>query len=254
MRHPLGGREKLYARPALVQKIISAMERSLLMFHSSNPDATGLAKETLRQTAAPAVTPAVFDALLDEAECRGAVMRTEGEVSHPKASAGARKKEEETAEKIADVLRGATTPPEIAGLADELGIDVSVARKAVARLVQDGRIVRIDANRYYDRAVIDDYRETVRAPEAAGPPRVRPERRHGDHTQYAMPLLEYFDSTGLTRREGDLRTLASDSRPAEPFTSQGVRRVAGRGARTRPPLETARLCFAESRRSAEQKS
>ena len=89
----LSGREKLFARPALVQKIVSAMERSLLMFHSSNPDATGLAKEALRQTAAPTVAPGVFDALLDEAERRGAIMRTEGEVSHPKqAQAPARRR------------------------------------------------------------------------------------------------------------------------------------------------------------------
>ncbi len=205
----LSGREKLFARPALVQKIVSAMERSLLMFHSSNPDATGLAKETLRQTAAPTVAPGVFDALLDEAERRGAIMRTEGEVSHPKASAGARKKEEETAEKIADVLRGCTTPPEIGGIAEELGIDVSIARKAVARLVQDGRVTRIDADRYYDRAVIDNYREVVRTHLSENGPSPASDLKDamGITRKYAMPLLEHFDSTGLTRREGDLRTL-----------------------------------------------
>lgn len=206
----LAGREKLFARPALVQKTISAIERALLMFHSSNPQATGLSKAALRQNAAPNVEPAVFDTLLDEAERRGAIMRTEGEVSHPKASAGARKQEEEAAAKLLQALQAAgDTPPDLADIAEKMKIDAAVARKAAAKLVRDGSVVKIDASRYYDATVIQKYRDVVSAYIAENGPSTAADLKEamGTTRKFAMPVLEYFDNTGLTRRDGDLRSL-----------------------------------------------
>lgn len=206
----LGKRGELYVRPALLQKILSATERALLEFHSTNPQATGLSKEALRQAVAPGATASCFDALVDEAARRGAITRTEGEISHPKASAGARKLEREAADKLASALRAADgMPPDLAEIASKTKIDLNVARKAAAVLVREGRAVRIDANRYYDAEVIARYRAAIKAHIEQNGPSTAADLKEAMETtrKYAMPLLEYFDSVGFTRREGDLRRL-----------------------------------------------
>ena len=67
----------------------------------------------------------------------------------------------------------------------------------------------MEQDRYYDATVIEGYRQSIRTHL----------RQHGSANaatlkdvlgttrKYAMPLLEFFDEEGLTRREGDLRFL-----------------------------------------------
>lgn len=207
----LGESPRLYARAALVQKTVSAMERALLEFHSKNPQATGMPKETLRQTVLPQADAPRFDMLLAEAVRRGAVAFSGGEASHPKASAGARKIEEDAAEKIAAALAAAgDNPPDLGDIAEAEKIDLPVARKAAARLVDAGRAVRVSGDRFYDAAVVERHRGQVRSflEEHGSATAADLKEAMGITRKYAMPLLELFDAEGLTRRDGDLRLLA----------------------------------------------
>lgn len=209
----VGERPTLFARPSLLQKLIASLERTLLNFHTANPQATGLSKDALRQKAVPTASAACFDALLNEAVKRGAVMRTSGEVSHPKASAGARKAEREAADALATALHMAQdAPPALSDLAQKMKLDEGLARKAMALLVSEGRVARLDANRYYDAEVMQRYIEAVRSHliENGPSPAADLKEAMGLSRKYAMPLLEHFDAIGLTRREGDLRVLIGE--------------------------------------------
>ncbi|MDO4501776.1 MAG: selenocysteine-specific translation elongation factor [Coriobacteriia bacterium] len=206
----LGSAGRYLVRPALVQKTLSAIERALMDFHSKNPEATGIAKEALRQRVNDKLPKDCFDALLEEAAAREQVVQNGGEVSHPKAGAGARALEQKTAQTLAALLADAAGAPPLFGeLAAQAGASPDVARKALASLVADGRVVRVEQERYYDAAVIERYRKLIRGHL----------REHGSATaatlkdvlgttrKFAMPLLEYFDEEGLTRRDGDERLL-----------------------------------------------
>ena len=83
------------------------------------------------------------------------------------------------------------------------------ARKAAAALERDGRAVRIDSERFYDAQVVAGLREVVAGVIRANGPATAADLKDamGVSRKYAMPLLELFDATGLTRREGDLRVL-----------------------------------------------
>lgn len=206
----LEGREPLYARPALIQKAVAAVERALTGFHAADPRATGMAKDALRQAAAPAAAPAVFDALLDEAVRRGAAVRSGGEVSHPKAGAGARMAEAEAADQLSAALAAAAgMPPTLPEFCEQSGMAMPQARKAAAALERDGRAVRIDSERFYDAAVVEGYRQLVAGLIRERGPATAADLKDamGITRKYAMPLLERFDAEGLTRREGDLRVL-----------------------------------------------
>ncbi len=199
-----------YVRPALLQRILSGMEHALLEHHSSNPSSTGISKEALRQAVAPRADQACFDAVVDQAARRGAIVVSDGEISHPKAGAGAREKENAAADALMSALQDAADAPgEIDDIARSLDIDGALAGKAVTRLAREGCIVRVGANRYYDAAVIERYRAAVAAHIEANGASTAADLKEamGTTRKYAMPLLEYFDSIGFTRREGDLRTL-----------------------------------------------
>lgn len=207
----VGKTTPLYARPALLQKLTSALERAMLEFHSKNPQATGLSKKELRQKTTPAATAACFDAIVEEAARRGAIALSNGEISHPKASAGARKIESDAAEAIADALqKAAGTPPDLGALATDLGVELPVARKAVQQLERDGRIVRITGDRFYAADVIEQYRADIRAylEEHGQATAADLKDVMGTTRKYAVPILEYFDNTSFTRRVDDMRTLA----------------------------------------------
>ena len=184
--HVVGGGEVLRARPrrtttlapgtlelldalregdeAVLQKQRAAIENALLKFHAENPAATGIAKDALRQRCLPRADAGCFDALLDDAVARGAAVADGGEVSHPKAGAGARKLEEQAAEQLRETLAAAAgAPPSTGELIASSGL---VDGPATAAELKDAM---------------------------------------GTSRKYAIPLLEYFDSQAVTRREGDTR-------------------------------------------------
>lgn len=205
------GTQPLYVRPALLQKLASALERALLEFHSANPQATGLAKDELRRHVLPAASTPVFDALLDEGERRGLLVHAGGEVSHPKASAGARKREDEAAERLLALLEeSGAMPPDFAEAAARLGLEEPFVRKVANRLEKEGRAVRVEANRAYGAAAMGQLRAAVKAHLDAHGSATAADLKDamGTTRKFAMPLLEHFDETGFTRREGDARTLA----------------------------------------------
>lgn len=206
----LAGREALYAPPALIQRLVAAMERALMDFHSANPQATGMAKDALRQAATPQAAPAVFDALLAEAIRRGAAVHAGGEVSHPRAGAGARMAEAAAADELSAALAAAGgAPPTLAEFCVASGMDAVRARKAAAALEREGRAVRIDSERFYDAGVVEGLRQVVADVIRQHGPATAADLKDamGMTRKYAMPLLELFDAQGLTRREGDLRVL-----------------------------------------------
>lgn len=206
----LGAKPELYAPAPLVQKALARIEQALLNFHTANPQATGLSKEALRQQAAPAADAACFDALLGEAVHRNVAAHADGEVSHPRAGAAARAAEKSAADALEQALvEAGVTPPELESIASDLGIDPALARKAATSLARAGRIVRVDASRCYAASAIERCREAVIAHISAHGPSSAADLKEamGVTRKFAMPLLELFDNTGVTRREGDLRTL-----------------------------------------------
>ncbi len=208
------GAESWYARPALLQKAASSIERALFEFHSKNPDLTGISKEALRAQIFPEADTALFDALIAEAESRGAAVHNQGELSHPKAGAGAKMKEAKATESLFEALaKAGESPLDLPDLAKEAGLDDGMAKRAMGNLVRENRAVHVVDERYYDRAVIDRYTQAITdyLDEHGSATAAELKEAMGTSRKYAMPLLEHFDDSGLTVRDGDLRTLRKKS-------------------------------------------
>ena len=155
----------------------------------------------------PIDLPAVLDALLDDAVARGAAVADGGEVSHPKAGAGARKLEEQAAEQLRETLAAAAgAPPSTGELIASSGLDSSLVHRALGSLEKQGLVRRIGADFYFDVSALAAFEQAVRARLADGPATAAELKdAMGTSRKYAIPLLEYFDSQAVTRREGDTR-------------------------------------------------
>ncbi|HEX2235344.1 MAG TPA: SelB C-terminal domain-containing protein, partial [Actinomycetota bacterium] len=173
---------------------------ALAAHHRDRPLERGMGREALR--AALGVEPDELDDLLaahDEVAAEGPLVRL---TSHRVRLGG--EQAAERARVLAAVEAGGFTPP----LAGELGADPPLLRA----LVEAGDLVPI-ANFYLTRGSAARARAEVRAAiEASGPLTVAQIRDLlGTSRKYAVPLCEWLDATGATRRQGDVRVLGPDA-------------------------------------------
>ena len=205
------GANMRFATKRMLQKLSGAIENTLLRFHSANPAATGMSKEALRQACMPRCAPDAFDAVLARACAEGKAVAVGGMISHPQAGAGARKLEEDNAEKLAELLATVgPKPPTVADLLKQADLAPKQGYKALGLLEKQGRAVKASEEFYFDAAALGALEQAVRAALANGPASAADLKdAMGLSRKHAIPVLEHFDDTGITRRVGDARELAS---------------------------------------------
>lgn len=190
--------------------LLAAIERELLALYARDPNATGIAALALRDRVDRRVEPKVFDALLGLAVERGIAVLAGGEVRHPKAASSALAEEEAAREALVPLLRSqGLAPGTVAELATAVGSDAGVVRKTLTKLVADGTLVRVGPELHFDAGAVASARERIVAYLKAHGEMLARDARDitGSSRKYIVPLLEYFDAQGITKRDGDVRTL-----------------------------------------------
>lgn len=198
-----------FATKRMLQKLTGSIENTLLKFHAANPAATGVTKDALRQACAPRCAPDAFDAVLARAIAENRAIADGGLVSHPQAGAGARKLEEQNASALMSILANAgAKPPTVAELFDQASLAPKQGYKALGLLEREGQAVKVSADFYFSAEALATLEQAVREKLAAGPANAADLKdAMGTSRKYAIPLLEHFDDTGVTRRTGDMRVL-----------------------------------------------
>jgi selenocysteine-specific elongation factor len=182
--------------PAELTRLTEQVTDVLAQHHAAHPLDKGMPREVAR--AAVGLPPDAFDALIDLVSD----VVEEGALIRSSAHRVALDPEQEAArgELIATIEAGGFSPP----LTDELHVDPALLRT----LVDTGELVRIgDFHLTGGRAA--EARTKVRARiEDGGPVTVADIRDLlGTTRKYAVPLCEWLDATGATRRQADHRTL-----------------------------------------------
>ncbi|MBN1669978.1 MAG: selenocysteine-specific translation elongation factor [Kiritimatiellae bacterium] len=119
------------------------------------------------------------------------------------------------AAKIAERYREtAFAAPRLAEVPEQVGAPAALVEPLVRHLVQTGELVEIDPKVILHKDRVGECREKLVAYlEAHGTIDAGAFRDLiGTTRKYAIPLLEYWDRQGLTRREGDLRSLKGGAR------------------------------------------
>ncbi len=198
-----------FVEASALDALLGAIERELLASHCEDPASTGVAIAALRDRVDRRLTPEVFDALLELATAGGAAARDRGVVRHPAAAVSAIAAEGDAAAALLPLLESqGLAPGSVAELAAEAGVDAQVARRALARLAGEGAVVRVGPELHFAAEAVAAARDRLGSvlrehPDGATAAQLRDAL--GVSRKYAIPLLEWFDAQGVTRRQGDLR-------------------------------------------------
>jgi selenocysteine-specific elongation factor len=196
---------QLLVTSSVLDRLSGEALQAVRLFHRENPEASGLSLETLRRglRSAPDIVQAVVDSLVSEQK----LTLRDGIVTLPDFRprlAGT----PEVMARIFGVLDSAgLEPPSVRELEDQIGQTGLLA--VLRRMAAEGQVVAIEADRFFStkraQVFLESVRELARA-EPVTPARLR--ERLGISRKYLIPLLEWADRSGVTRRVGDTRVLA----------------------------------------------
>jgi len=180
-------------------------------FHRASPMSEGMPREALRVQVMPSAPTAVFDHLMNELAASGALLdrdrvaRRDFRVAVPGGEDGLRRIEDLYAE-------AGLTPPETAAVAAALGMPMPAVQTALAYLVRQKRLTKVEPLVVHPRALerLKDDLTALKQEHAGGRPTIDiafVKAHYGLTRKYAIPLLEYLDRERMTRRVGEHRVL-----------------------------------------------
>ncbi len=178
-------------------------------FHAAEPLKPGLPKEELRSKF-PTAAPRVFATLIDLLAKRGKLV-----VDHDLVRLGShrvqlRVDQEQVKGKVEAVFaRTGLQPPALDTVARELLLDPKTLKEAIGLLLAAKKLVKINEEILMHEQNLAPLRAKVSEFLKGGAKMGMPEFKEisGVSRKYSVPLLEYFDRSGLTIRVGDQRVL-----------------------------------------------
>ncbi|HEY2668237.1 MAG TPA: selenocysteine-specific translation elongation factor [Actinomycetota bacterium] len=182
---------------------VSARLVAALRAHQrSHPLEAGMSRAALRSVLGAEIRGGrAFDELVDELAKRREIVADATALRTPDfvPALGGR----ETDELMAVLLGAKAAPPVLAELARRF--DAALIRG----LVRTGQLVQVSQDLVFPAETMAGIRDLVKQRIAADGPFTVAEFRDlvGASRKYAVPLLEYLDQTGFTRRQGDVRVL-----------------------------------------------
>ena len=194
------------ARDAAMARVVAAIGA----FHAREPLLTGMPLEAARQSArAPApLAESAIEALerSGAVERRGAGLALRGH--SVELAAGDRRVVDRALERYG---RAGLEPPDTEALASELGVDPARLRRLLDHLEREGRLLKLAGDWFVDAGAMAAAERLLverLGREAEGADTGAFKEMFGVTRKYLIPILEYFDRRGLTRRDGNRRVLA----------------------------------------------
>jgi selenocysteine-specific elongation factor len=193
---------------ALEDRVLRALGR----LHESRPRQTAIPRSALAGAFPDLPNEALVSALIDRLVTTGKIVSTGGAVAargfEPKLSQAERKLKDELA---ATIKKGGMSPPDASELAHSAGPKAAIVPELLALLRDEQHITEINPTLYLDLDVATSLRRLVAERLADGSTMTMAELRDflGTTRKYSVPIGEYLDKIGLTRREGDVRRLAT---------------------------------------------
>jgi len=191
----------------LTELLTEAREKGLQLltrYHTDHPSLPGMPAETLRRAIhrdAP-----VAEAALDELAAAGTVLSDGGTVRRPGFEARIAGGKGAVDRVLEAVRAGGLAAPTVRDLEREMA-DVDVAG-ALRLGVAEGRVEGVTPDWYVAGEALEKFRNVLASVGSAGEITVSAVReRTGLSRKYLIPLLEWADRRGITRRVGEARRL-----------------------------------------------
>jgi selenocysteine-specific elongation factor len=199
--------------------------RAIARLHEASPRFSAIARVRVASALADLQNDGLVSAMIDRLKARGQVVADHRTVAlagfEPKLSQAERKLKRE----IAEAYRaGGFTPPDPSEWTSKGGPRASAIPELLALLRDEEAIVEIGPGFYLDRDAELEMRQRVFDRLSGDRSMTMADLRDllGTSRKFAVPIGEYLDRIGWTRRDGDIRTLGPRALPREPL-DEGVR-------------------------------
>ena len=207
---PVGPRRSLRILAEFVVDLEDRVLRALGRLHAARPRLSAIPRAHLSAELPDLGSDALISGIVDRLKARGKVMIEARTVAvkgyEPRLSQGERRLKTELLESI---RKGGMSPPEAADLAAAAGVRAAAVPELLALLRDEQKLVEISSSLYLDFDVAAELRRKVIERLSSGSTMTMADLRDLLSTtrKYAVPIGEYLDRIGLTRREGDVRKL-----------------------------------------------
>ncbi len=191
----------------MLEKQISG---TLETYHMAHPLKTGMSKEELRSKFPQGLGIKVFNQALNQLLKDRAILQDGDSVRLAHHDVSLRVDQSEVKEKIIAAYRdGGLTPPYFKELKTSLDIDPGQAKDVLMHLVDEGRIVKVKEDLFFDAVEMERLRERIVDFLKSNGEMSTPQFKDlvNVSRKYLIPLIEYFDSKNITIRIGDIRKL-----------------------------------------------
>jgi selenocysteine-specific elongation factor len=199
------------AATAHMKECAARLRASVAQFHAANPLAAGIAKEDLRARAARDFAPEIFHAALDELIRAGELAVAGDTVKRAGHSVKLADDEDRARREIeAAFAKAGLAVPATKDVLGKLGIDSKRAYGVLQLLLREKVLVRLTEDLVFHASALETLKKTLAAHKQKRGPRISVpvfKELTGVSRKYAIPLLEYLDRNGVTRREGDERVI-----------------------------------------------
>ncbi len=207
---PVGPRRSLRILAEFVLDLEDRVLRALGRLHAARPRLSAIPRAHLSAELPDLGNDALISGIVDRLSARGKVTVEARTVAvkgyEPRLSQGERRLKSELLESI---RKGGMSPPEVADLATAAGGRAAVVPELLALLRDEQKLVELSSSLYLDIDVEAELRRKVIERLSDGSTMTMADLRDllGTTRKYAVPIGEYLDRIGLTRRDGDVRKL-----------------------------------------------
>ena len=200
--------------------IAARVERTLAMTHRTSPLRVGASREEVRS--ALALAPKRYAALIARLVADGRIVERGSALALPGHRPTLTPEQENRWLTAREALaREPLQPPSAATLQRDHGVDLEL----LVALAERGDVVRVGADGVFLPDAVLRFGSAIIAALAAGPITVaRARDLTGSSRKHVVPLLQFLDDHGLTRRIGDDRVLIHDQAASEQQLRRAIRR------------------------------
>jgi selenocysteine-specific elongation factor len=207
---PVGPRRTVRVLGELAAELEDRVLRALDRLHTAHPRQSAIPRTHLAASLPDVANEALVAAILDRLKAQRRVLAEGRTVAIRGFQPRLSQAESRLKNELYDAIRsGGMSSPDAAELAASTGGRSSVVPELLALLRDEQRIVEIASGLHLDTDVETELRRRVGERLADGSALTMAELRDllGTTRKYAVPIGEYLDRIGLTKRDGDLRRL-----------------------------------------------
>ena len=193
---------------------ISEIENNIIgilkTYHEKNPLKPGMPRGELKSKLPAAMDAKLYNFVMNRMEKDGKIIIEEESVRHKDHRIALEKDQTALKNKITEAFKaGALMPPTVKDLTSSLDIPEKSAREMLEFMTKEGTVVKVKNDLFFDAAAISDLKNKLVDFLKSNGEMSTPQFKDIAEVsrKYLIPLLEFFDSTNVTIRIGEIRKL-----------------------------------------------